>query len=49
MDKKKAKFRVRVSELNLGFKHNIIILDHTCLFIYMDTEYPDSYHYVNTL
>ncbi len=29
--------------------NNIIILDHACLFIYVDTEYPDSYHYVNTL
>ncbi len=29
--------------------NNIIILDHTCLFIYIDPEYPDSYHYVNTL
>jgi hypothetical protein len=25
MDKKKAKFRVRVSELNLGFKYNMVL------------------------
>jgi hypothetical protein len=29
--------------------NNTIILDHTCLFTYINIEYPSSYHYVSIL